>query len=196
MGMAPERASKQVINFCSLLGATPKYFLELLNEEVISSHSHIVTLNSRNELVAARFLRDFGGQLSEEAGLPEYMGDEKVAREMFGFVNVVAKKVSKVYEECSGLIRQSVEGLTLKIKHSKLMNNFILYKIFREIAVSARRMVEDRCTETVFRNCPIEVVELFFHYVINKFEVVRLFASQEIGAAMFEPSPAVILANF
>lgn len=64
MGMAPERASKQIINFCSLLGATPKYFLELLNEEVISSHSHIVTLNSRNELVAARFLRDFRGQLS------------------------------------------------------------------------------------------------------------------------------------
>lgn len=155
MGMAPERASKQIINFCSLLGATPKYFLELLNEEVISSHSHIVTLNSRNELVAARFLRDFRGQLSVEAECPEYMGDEKVAREMFGFVNVVAKKVSKVYEECSGLIRQSVEGLTLKIKHSKLMNNFILYKIFREIAVSARRTVEDRCTETVFRNCPI-----------------------------------------
>lgn len=124
------------------------------------------------------------------------MGDEKVAREMFGFVNGVARKVGKVYEECSALVRQSVEGLTLKIKHSKLMNNFILYKIFREIAVSARRTVEDRCTETVFRNCPQEVVELFFHYVINKFEVVRLFASQEIGAAMFEPSPAVILANF
>lgn len=188
--MPAERASRQIISFCALLGATPKYFLELLDEEVISSHSHIVTLNSRNELVAARFLADFGAEA------PSYMRDEKVAREMFGFVNVVARKVSKVYEECSGLIRQSVEALTLKIKRSRLMNNFILYKIFREIAEAARRTVEERCTETVFRHCPVEVVGLFFHYVINKFEVVRLFASQEIGAAMFEPSPAVILANF
>lgn len=38
------------------------------------------------------------------------------------------------------------------------MNNFLLYKIFREIAENSRRMVEERSTESAFRFCQKEVI--------------------------------------
>lgn len=49
----------QIMIFSHLLGGTPRYFLELLNEEIISSQTHIITLNSRNADVAIRLFSDF-----------------------------------------------------------------------------------------------------------------------------------------
>lgn len=40
--------------FSQLLGGSPKYFVDLLNEEILSSQTHIITLNSRNTEVAKR----------------------------------------------------------------------------------------------------------------------------------------------
>jgi hypothetical protein len=54
---------------------------------------------------------------------------------------VVAKKFCKVYEECSKLLKKDIGELTGKIKTSKIMNNYMLYKIFREISVSFKKVV-------------------------------------------------------
>lgn len=50
---------------------------------------------------------------------------------MYAFVNVVAKKICKIFEECSRMLKKDVEKLTEKIRKSKIMNNYMLYKIFR-----------------------------------------------------------------
>ncbi len=76
-----------------------------------------------------------------------------------------------------------------------MMNNFLLYKIFREISDSTRRIIEQKATESAFRSCPIQVIDQFFNYIINKFQIIKLFASPEVGHNMFEVNAGIFLGN-
>lgn len=132
--------SNQIIHLCSLLGTAPKYFLDLLDSELINSFSHIITLNCRNDFVVERLFKDMQS-FQKGVSLPDYMANDKIKKVVYSFINSVAKKIAKIYEGCSEMLQQDIKQLTNKIKNSKIMNNFLLYKFFREIAESSKREV-------------------------------------------------------
>jgi hypothetical protein len=155
----------------------------------------VITLNSKNDVVIGRLFRDFQLIGNNAEGTPDYPAHDAVRKELFLFVNMVSRKVSQLYELCAQALNREMRSLSERVKKSRIMNNFLLYKIFREISDISRQMVEEKSTEGVFRNCPREVIEEFARYIINKFEVVHLFSNVEVGGQMYEPSVAVFLGS-
>jgi hypothetical protein len=124
--------------FSQLLGGTPRYFLELLNEEVISSQTHVITLNSCNYEIASRIFSDFA-VLAKISEPPNYDKESKLHEAMIEFINVVAKRMSALYQKLVIQISETMEKLTKRVKSSRMMNNFLLFKIFREMSESIKR---------------------------------------------------------
>jgi hypothetical protein len=88
-----------------------------------------------------------------------------------------------------------MEKLTEVVKSSRIMNNFLLYKIFRELSDIFKKKTIDYATASVFRNCDQATIEQFYQYLINKFEWIKLFANSEVKDNLHEPSPDMILAS-
>lgn len=162
---------------------------------MLSSQSHIITLNSRNDVIISRLFCDFKLVGNNAEGAPDYPAQDSVRKEIYFFVNMVSRKMSQLYELCAQSLNKEMKSLSERVKKSRIMNNFLLYKLFREISEVSRQLVEEKSTEGVFRNCPREVIEEFARYIINKFEVVHLFSNVEVGGQMYEPSVAVFLAG-
>lgn len=74
------------------------------------------------------------------------------------FVNIVARRISNVYQKTVDKISSQMEKLIDKVKTSRMMNNFLLYKIFRELSDSIKKKTISYATDAVFRNCPKEAV--------------------------------------
>ena len=79
------------------------------------------------------------------------------------------------------------------VKQSKMMNNFLLFKILREISEEIKHDTIETCIESVFRYCQLETIEEFYRYTINKFEMVKLFATMDVKDQLFEPNPMTLL---
>jgi hypothetical protein len=74
------------------------------------------------------------------------------------FLNIVARRISNLYQKMTDRISKQMESLTDKVKSSRMMNNFLLFKIFRELSDSIKKSTIEAATKCVFRNCPKESI--------------------------------------
>ena len=111
------------------------------------------------------------------------------------FLNMVARRISNLYQKMADKLNSKMEKLTEVVKSSRMMNNFLLYKIFRELSDIFKKKTIDYSTASVFRNCDQATIEQFYQYLINKFEWIKLFANSEVKDNLHEPSPDMILAS-
>jgi hypothetical protein len=82
---------------------------------------------------------------------------------------MVARRISNLYQKMADKLNSKMEKLTAIVKTSKMMNNFLLFKIFREMSEIFKRKTIDYATKSVFRNCNTQTIEHFYRYLINKF---------------------------
>jgi hypothetical protein len=193
-GQERETVNPQVLIFAQLLGGSPRYFVELLNEEKISSQTQIITLNSRNWDVASRLFSDFA-VLTKIEGREEAHDDPKLHSALLNFINTVAKRIASLYQKLASHVREKMDKLIKTVKQSRMMNNYLLFKIFKELSVSIKSETTETCTAGVFRYCQVEVIEEFYRYTINKFEMVKLFASMDVRDCIFDQPPMLLIAS-
>jgi hypothetical protein len=55
------------------------------------------------------------------------------------FLNTVARRISNLYQKMADKLNSKMEKLTEVVKSSRMMNNFLLYKIFRELSVTFKK---------------------------------------------------------
>lgn len=55
------------------------------------------------------------------------------------FINIVAKRFSFLYQLLVDKTSEKMEQLVTRVKKSRMMNNFLLYKIFRELAENIKK---------------------------------------------------------
>jgi len=62
------------------------------------------------------------------------MLSKKFRSQMYTFLNAVARKMAQLYVKCAKMFKELLDGVNDKTKKSKLMNNFMLYKMLRELS--------------------------------------------------------------
>lgn len=71
------------------------------------------------------------------------------------FINMLAKRIAGLYQKLVTRISAQMEKMTEKVKTSRLMNNFLLFKILREISENIKSETIETCTSSMFRFCQI-----------------------------------------
>jgi hypothetical protein len=95
---------QQIVTFAHLLGNVPRYFVELLDSEVITSQTHIITLNSHNWEVARRLYSDFA-ILTKIPAPKRTHEDPRLHQATLNFINMVSKRVASIYQKLANAIR-------------------------------------------------------------------------------------------
>lgn len=108
--------------------------------------------------MAQRLFRDFSAQMKDSVSEGTF-DSPNLHDSLLVFINKVAKMVASLYQKMASEIKETMEGLVKIVKKSRMMNNFLLFKVFRELSVKIRLQTIETCTDSIFRYCPQETIE-------------------------------------
>ena len=107
------------------------------------------------------------------------MMEQLAADQIYFFLEEVSVQICDIYASGQSFVMKEIDSVTAVVQKSEIVNFYVLYKIFKDTSTICKQRLIGEMEEGMFRHIESEVLEEFAHYIIEKYEILKMEVGDE-----------------